>query len=821
MKKLLLLISLATCALPLWGQRIYGTITDTRGMPLPGANILVAGTSTGTTTEDDGSYRLTLPDTGTWDIVVSYVGYRPRSVRIRLGAEDQTKELSLELKEEATVLQTLTLKATRATSSAPFATNRLTRSDLETNYLAQDLPYLLDELPSVVVTSDAGTGIGYTGMRIRGSDATRVNVTINGVPLNDAESQGVFWVDLPDFASSLADVQVQRGIGSSTNGPGAFGATVNLNTALLEPNSYAEANLAFGSFDTRRQTFLFGTGLMPFHRSTSEGFSLDGRLSRISSDGYIDRARADLESFFVSGAFIRNRSSLRLNVFSGHEETYQAWNGVPAQWVNDEKLRRYNSAGTEKPGLPYEDEVDDYTQTHYQLHYDYRASKQTHIGLTGFYIRGKGFFEQYKADQTRSRYLLQDTLPDCCYDFVRRRWLDNHFYGALWSVDYTSLSKLVNLTFGGIASQYLGDHYGELYDGASLLPDQFGHRYYFSDAVKNDVTVFLKGRLDISPRLRAFAEAQFRRIHYETEGTNNDLYAFDVERNHHFFNPKAGLVYLPANGWRAYASFSVGHREPSRDDYINAPKPSDAVPEKLYDSELGIEYRAPDRSVGLNFYYMHYRDQLVLTGNINDVGEPIRQNVPTSYRMGVEFTGSYAPMPRLTLSANATLSRNKIENFTEYVDNWDTGEQEVIFHGTTDIAFSPRIVAFGKLRYHLLDRDKVEGFVNFGIKHVGQQFIDNTSNPHTTLPAYTVANLLLQVSVLTTHFEELTFKLQVNNLFDARYSSNAWTYRYISPSYDARPDDPYARLESGNTYNLTGFYPQAGRHFLVGMNVRL
>lgn len=822
MKKLQITAAILLVALISHAQvKIVGNVTGTQGMPLAQATIQVAGTSTGTFSNLDGVFELELPGPGKYDLEASYVGYKPATQRLYIAEGETVKEVYFQLEAQATVLQTLTLKATRLGTSSPFTTQVITKEELQRKNLGQDVPYLLDDLPSVVVTSDAGTGIGYTGVRIRGIDPTRINVTINGVPLNDAESQGVFWVDLPDFASSTADIQVERGVGSSTNGPGAFGATLNLNTSLLEPTEYAEANLGIGSFGTKKRNFLFGSGLMPYKGQTDVGFTLDGRLSRITSDGYIDRARADLESFFVSAAFIGNRSALRANVFSGHEETYQAWNGVPAQWVNDDKLRRYNSAGTEKPGLPYEDEVDDYTQTHYQLHFDHQVNEKVDLGLSAFTTTGKGFFEQYKADESRSRYLLNDTLPDCCYDFVRRRWLDNVFYGTLWSLNYHSDDNKLNLTLGGIISKYSGDHFGELIDGELLLPDQFGHRYYFSNGEKKDFTTYLKSSYQSSDRLTLFGELQLRRVNYFTEGNNNDLIDFSVKADHTFFNPKFGFVFKPSVDWRLNGSAAVGQREPNRDDYINALFGQPVKPEKVYDFELGLQHASPRHAYALNAYYMNYKDQLVLTGNINDVGEAIRQNVDKSYRYGVELSANWVPTSRLTLTGNATLSQNKIKAFTEYIDNWDTGMQEVVYHGTTDIAFSPNLIAFGKIEYDLFANRLMETTLAFSIKHVGKQYIDNTSNDNTTLDAYTVGALQLQMAIVTTRFEEVLLNLKVNNLFDARYSANAWTYRYISPSYDARPDDPYARLESDNTYNLTGFYPQAGRNFLLGLTIRI
>jgi iron complex outermembrane receptor protein len=805
-------------------KELKGKVTDGQGNPLPGASIVVLETKQGAVTDEAGHYSFTLKKGGEYTLRASYVGFEETTATVDVLETAETVLLDFRLYEKPVLLETLTVQATRAGGKMPFTYETLKKEQLKSRNLGQDVPYLLDATPSVVVTSDAGAGIGYTGIRIRGSDPTRINVTINGIPLNDAESQNVFWVDLPDFAASTQDIQIQRGVGTSTNGAGAFGATINLNSSSVNPEAYGEFAGTIGSFGTKKASAQFGTGFTG--KKKLSGFTLDGRLSRIVSDGYIERASVDLKSFYLSATYVGDNSSLRANVFSGHEVTYQAWNGVPAQWENDEKLRRYNVSGTEKPGTPHDNEVDDYTQTHYQLLFNRELNRRWYVNLAGHYTKGYGFFEQYKTDEERPRYGLPepapcpDTTGACAYDFIRRRWLDNHFFGGTWALHYLKLDRGLQATFGGAWNHYLGDHFGELIWGENLLPEELGFRYYDGKGDKQDFNVFAKIQYRLATALYGFIDLQYRRVSHDIDGTDNSLRDVTNFAAYHFFNPKLGLTYDLGKNASCYASFAVANREPNRDDFTEAPKGTTPKPERLYNTEAGFQLRLANATVSLNFFHMLYKDQLVLTGNINDVGAAIRCNVPDSYRTGIELAGSMVLRKGLRLEANAMLSRNKIRQFTEYIDNWDTWEQEAMQHGTTDIAFSPGLVSFGRLSCNVLERERHRLTLAIAGKYVGRQFIDNTSNTYTVLDAYTLGECQIRYVLKPAFVEELSFNLLINNLFDARYSSNAWTYRYTSTGYDGRRDDPYTRLEQGNVYNLTGFFPQAGRNFLAGLTVR-
>lgn len=804
-------------------SEIRGTITDFEGRPLLGANVVLLETRQGIVTDERGNYRFTVTEPGTYTVRATYVGFEETTVSANVPEGGGAVVLNVRLSEQALLLDVLTVQATRAGERSPFTYSNIGKEVLESRNLGQDVPYLLDATPSVVVTSDAGAGVGYTGLRIRGTDPTRINVTINGIPLNDAESQGVFWVDLPDLAASTEDIQIQRGVGTSTNGAGAFGGTINLNTGKLHPQPYGGFSGTLGSFGTRKTTVQFGTGLLNRQPTTNNqqpttGFTLDGRLSRIVSGGYIDRASVDLKSFYLSVAYFGKKSALRANVFSGHEVTYQAWNGVPAQWVDDAKLRTFNVSGTEKPGDPYDNEVDDYTQTHYQLLFNREMNRNWHLNLAGHYTSGYGFFEQYKAGENLNTDYGVVTCDTCPFisDVIRRRWLDNDFFGGTWSLHFQKNDKGLEATFGGAWNQYLGDHFGELVWGQVLpgLPPDY--HYYNGTGDKTDFNVFTKISNSFTPFLHGFLDLQYRRVSHDITGTDNDLRDVTALADYNFFNPKAGLLYDVSSRATAYVSFAVGNREPNRSDFTDAPANARPRPERLYNTEAGFRLRQRKSAWSVNFYHMLYKDQLVLTGNINDVGAAIRRNVPGSYRLGLEVAGSVELSERLTFEGNATFSQNKIKNFTEYVDNWDTGGQEAIDHGTTDIAFSPDFIAFGRLRYQLFGQLEL----SLSGKYVGEQFIDNTSNEHAVLGAWFVSDLQVRYIWKPAFAEEISLNLLLNNLLDARYSSNAWIYRYISAGYDGRPDEPYTRFESGNTYNLTGYYPQAGRNFLLGLTVK-
>ena len=790
---------------------VMGNVTDENGEPLPGANIWLSETQQGTMSDADGFYLIKLVASGTKKLKVSYIGYEEQEITVVVkGATYQDFQLTAQAYE----MPGVEILGSWANDATPVTYTNLSKELLEKDNLAQDVPYLLQWTPSAVVTSDAGTGIGYTGIRIRGTDPTRINVTINGVPLNDAESQGVFWVDLPDFISSTENVQIQRGVGTSTNGAGAFGATIRLNTAKVHEKAYAQLDNSFGSFNSWKHSVQVGTGLLGNH------FTLDGRLSRITSDGYIDRATSRLHSFFLSGAYMGKKNSLRANVFSGHEVTYQAWNGVPAQYINNEELRTFNTAGTERAGTPYEDEVDDYTQTHFQLLYKQQLSEVWHLDVTGHYTVGKGFFEQYKADQALATYALASTDT---MDLVRRRWLDNDFYGVSALLGFDASDGKTSTTLGVAAYNYLGRHFGEVIWTAQAGNFEIPPLYYDNDAEKLDANVFGKIQYYFLSTLTGFIDVQYRMVNYQFEGLDNTGQRLSQEVDHHFFNPKAGLTYQFKDEVQLYTSFAVANREPNRDDYVDSAPHNRPNSERLYNTELGLRTGTAKSFANINFYHMYYKDQLALTGQINDVGEATRVNIQKSYRLGIELEGRNSLGPRFQSAASLTWSRNKAKAFTEFIDNWDTNTQERVEHTNTNLAFSPSWVGGYELTWLplttslLADKHSLE--LSYLLKTVSKQNIDNTGNENTELPSYSFTNLRLRYQLKAKPFETLTLTFLIQNIWDNQYSTNAWTYRYRSAGYDARMDDPYARLEEGATYNLTGFYPQAGRSYLLGLSV--
>jgi iron complex outermembrane recepter protein len=712
-------------------------------------------------------------------------------------------------------LSDLPVRASRADATTPMTYSIIKKEVLEKQNLGQDIPYLLKMTPSVVETSDAGGGVGYTGIRIRGTDATRINVTINGIPLNDAESQGSYFVDLPDFASSTRDIQIQRGVGTSTNGAGAFGATINLNTAQLNAKPYGSAAVSYGTFNTLKTTASVGTGTINDH------FTFDGRASRIVSDGYIDRASVNMWSFYTSAAYISNKNSLRLNVFSGKEITYQAWNGVPAQYIDDPKLRTFNVSGTAdgtKKGTPHPNEVDNYRQTHAQLLYSTQLNTNFDFNAALHYTRGIGYYELYKTDKSLEKYGYmpivsgKDTLKKS--DFVERRWLDNHFYGATYALHWKSDNGKSTATLGGAANNYIGNHFGEAIwaEKFSVGPKNL-KKYYQSNGEKRDFTIYGKLNRPLSDGWYGFLDIQYRAVNHFFVGTNKDIIDISQKNRHHFFNPKAGFFVDIAKNWKAYTSIAVGQREPNRDDYVLSTEKNRPKAEKMYDWELGTRFQGEKTTFAANFYYMYYRDQLVLTGAINDVGEPKRVNIPISYRAGVELEGTWQPNAHWALSASATLSANKIKAFTAYIDDWDNATQVTINHSNTNIAFSPSVIANYQIAYTPLPK------LTFALlgKYVGQQYIDNTNNINTLLKAYHYHDFRVNYELQLPFLRHASVALMVNNILNNHYINNAWAYRYSSKNYDAVPDNAYTRSEGNGIYNQTGFFPQAGRYFLVGM----
>jgi iron complex outermembrane recepter protein len=716
-------------------------------------------------------------------------------------------------------LSDLSVRASRAGATTPMTYTLIKKEAIEKQNLGQDVPYLLKMTPSAIETSDAGGGVGYTGIRIRGTDATRINVTINGIPLNDSESQGTYFVDLPDFASSIKDIQIQRGVGTSTNGAGAFGATINMNTAQFHSKPYGSAAISYGSFHTLKTSASASSGLI--HGK----FTLDGRVSKLTSDGYIDRASADMVSFYTSAAYISNKNSLRLNVFSGKEVTYQAWNGVPAQYMDDPKLRTFNTAGTAdftKKGNPYPNEVDNYRQTHVQLLYSKNISTNFDFNAALHYTRGLGYYELYKTDKNLTQYGYtpiisgKDTLKSS--DFVERRWLDNHFYGVTYALHWKSDNSKSTVTFGGAANNYEGSHFGE-----AIWADKFSidakntKKYYEGTGEKRDFTMYLKLNQRLSEVWYGFLDVQYRGVQHLIKGTNKDMRNISQAVSFQFFNPKAGFFADISDNWKAYTSLAVGQREPNRDDYVNSSPKNRPKVEKLYDYELGSRFQGEKTAFAANFYYMYYRDQLVLTGQINDVGEYARTNIPISHRAGVEIEAGWQPNKQWSIAGSTTVSANKIQSFTAYIDDWDTGAQIAVNHTNTNIAFSPNLIASYQIAYTPFSKLTMTVLG----KYVDKQYIDNTNNINSQLEAYTYHDFRLNYEVKLPFLQHASVAIIVNNFLNSRYTNNAWLYRYSSKSYDAVPDNPYTRSEGNGGYNQTGYFPQAGTHFLVGITAKL
>ena len=710
---------------------------------------------------------------------------------------------SIQIKKE---LDEVNVNALRASEKTPMTFTDITEKAIEEQNLGQDLPYLLSTTPSVVTTSDAGAGVGYTGFRVRGSDATRINVTINGIPLNDSESQGVWWVNMPDFASSIENIQIQRGVGSSTNGASAFGATINLKTDGLNSKAYAVTNNTIGSFNTLKNNVEFGTGLI------NGKFVVDGRLSKISSDGYIDRATSDLKSFYLSGGYYGSDEVLKAIVFSGKERTYQAWNGVPFSYLEDDSLRTFNP-------YTYENEVDNYGQTHYQLHYSKQLNTNTNYNVALHYTIGAGYYEQYKNGEVFSDYGLMDIMIGDTIisetDLIRRRWLDNDFYGSVFS--YNTTYNKIDVTLGGAWNTYKGKHYGEIIWAQYSSDGALGHVYYDNDATKVDRNVYVKFNYPYSKNINLYADLQKRFLDYSFIGFDEEGNNVEQTAEFDFFNPKFGFHYQIAENKSAYASFAVANKEPNRNDFVESTPNSRPLHETLYDTELGYKLSSNNFKLGINAYYMIYENQLVLTGQINDVGAYTRTNIDYSERKGIEIEANYQFNDKLNWAGNATFSENKITNFTEYVDNWDTWGQERILHENTDISFSPDLIWASTFSYKLFDNLSAQ----FISKYVGDQYIDNTSSVDRMLNAYLVHNGRLSWNLNSRLFSSAKLTFQVNNLLDEKYANNAWVYRFISEGWNPTGSDPYVNTNSEGGYDMAGYFPQAGRNFLVAISLGL
>jgi iron complex outermembrane recepter protein len=784
---------------------------------LIGANVTLKSAKTlVAATDNDGHFEFSGIENGEYILKVSYVGYEIYNQTINIPSDEN---LSIQLQEDPYLSDAVVVTATRANKNAPLSYSEIDKEELEVLNMGKDVPYLLEGMPSVVTTSDGGTGVGYTGIRIRGSDPTRVNVTLNGIPYNDSESQGVYWVDLPDIASSVESIQVQRGVGSSTNGAGAFGASINIQTTGLNKEAYATLDNAFGSFNTRKHTLSAGTGLI------NNAFTIDGRLSKIYTDGYLDRAFADLNSFYISAGYYGKSSLLKFNIFSGKEVTYQAWYGTPESRVkndeqgmqdyivrnglNQDEAENLLNSGRTYNFYTYDNQVDDYKQTNYQLLFSHDFSDVFMINTALHYTHGEGFFEQYKADQNLSDYgfigpkvgnILVDTT-----DLIRRRWLNNDFYGITFSGHYNPQEKL-EIILGGAWNTYDGDHYGEVIWAEVTGNAKIRDRYYDNNGFKTDFNLYLKGSYNISGKLSLYGDIQYRKIDYSLKGIDNDRQVLSGNYRYQFFNPKVGLNYRLKTNTSFYASYSVGNKEPSRTDFVDSPGSEIPLPETLNDFELGFKKSDERLRLNANFYYMSYKNQLVLTGELNDVGSPLRTNVASSYRAGIELEFSYQLSKQLSVLANATFSKNMIQNFSEiiydYGQNWDEYNEIIINYGTTNISFSPEIITGGTVNYQPINGLKLSWVHRF----VGDQYLDNTTNEARKINSYYLSDFRANYSFSALKLKSISLNLAAYNLFNNFYEANGYTFGYRGGGMEVRENF---------------FYPQAGINFMAGITLKL
>ena len=689
-------------------------------------------------------------------------------------------------------LEQVYLNGVRVAADSPITHSNLTKQDLAKRNLGQDIPVLLNYLPGVVTTSDAGAGVGYTGIRVRGSDATRVNVTINGIPYNDSESQGTFWVNLPDFASSIESLQLQRGVGSSTNGSGSFGASLNIDTDRSSKDAYAQIANSYGSFDTRKHSVKFSTGLL------NDRVEISGRVSNITSDGYIDRASSDLKSYFLQGSYKTDNTFIKALVFGGREVTYQSWFGIDEQTLRTNPT--FNPAGmySDEDGTVrfHQNQVDDYDQDHYQLIWNERYNNNWSTSATLNYTKGSGFFEEYKEDASLDFHgLLPITIDgetSTESDLVRRRWLENNFYALSANANYKDENW--DTTTGVFYSYYQGLHFGEVIWATNFTGPNLGDRYYSGTGDKHELTAFSKASYKINNSWSVFGDLQMRIVNYKTAGLTSDKVNMVVDEQYEFFNPKFGASYSLNQGNQLYVSYGRASREPRRSDFEQGV----FTPEILDDYELGWRFTGENNTLSANLYYMDYKDQLVLTGQLDDSGGFIRETSGNSYRAGLEVEGDFKVLKQLHVRPNIALSSNKNKDYTTSRDG------ELVNLGTTNISFSPSFIAGNSIDYSPTQNLQIALLS----KYVGEQYLGNIDSQTSKLDAYFLNDFSVNYTITNLSFaKSLVLQGLVNNIFDVKYISNGYFYTY---------DDDFSTPGTVTTIEGAGFYPQAGINFLVG-----
>jgi len=800
----LLFLSAATLA----QSFIRGKVTDESGMPLQGATVFIPSISLGKTTDAKGSFNFDNIPNKRYAVEISYIGYESQTIY-----SSANRDIDIKLQRKSFEIGEVTVTSIKANNRSAVTYTDVKKEEITNRNLGQDIPYLLSFTPSFISTSDAGTGIGYTGFRIRGTDANRTNITVNGIPLNDAESHGTFFVNMPDFASSLTSIQIQRGVGTSTNGAAAFGASINMQTEGLNSNPYAEISSTLGSFNTNKNTLKAGTGLM------QNKFAADARLSNVTSDGYIDRAWVNMQSYYFSAGYFGEKSTLRFITFGGREKTYQAWNGVDAEIMKTN--RTYNELGkyTDKEGKTkyYDNQTDNYNQTHYQLHWLHEITPKLSLNAAAHYTRGIGYYEEYKTARKYEEYgLIPDTIagkPLKRTDLVRQKWLDNHFYGLTYALNY--VSKMYNLSVGGAANRYYGNHFGKVIWIRNANNHDLSKEWYRSFGVKDDANIYAKINWAVLENLFTTADVQLRYIGYKMNGTDDKYDAtkkamrdIDLQQQFLFLNPKLGITYKLNNQQDIYASHSIANREPNRNNYTersaNEPLPTN---ETLFDTEIGYRYNSKTFSANVNLYHMYYKNQLILTGKISEIGELLTTNIPESYRAGIEVSATAKVTNNFTWGANVAFSQNKILNFTEqdvdvYDADWNWTGTQNNYLGTTDIAYSPSVIANNifTFNYNKFEAGLTSSFV-------GRQYFDNTSSKDRSIDPYFVNNLNLKYSINIKPLRGLDIQLLVNNIFNEQYASNAYTW--------------YTYYLDGKRINESRYFPQAGINILASVTLKL
>ncbi|UPL48357.1 TonB-dependent receptor [Hymenobacter sublimis] len=808
-----------------WAQGpVSGTVTDARtGTPLPGATILLDGTPSAATTAA-GTFTLPAVPAGLHELRVTYLGYEALVQNLQGQAAEQ--RLALALQPGGVAIGEALVTASRANDRTATAYTNLGRQDLQKRNFGQDLPYLLDQTPSVVVTSDAGAGVGYTDIRIRGTSNTGINMTINGVPLNDAESHGSFLVNLPDLASSISSIQVQRGVGTSQNGGAAFGASLNISTLDNRREAYAETQNTFGSFNTWRNNVSFGTGLLGGH------FTVDGRLSRIASDGYVKRGASDMKSYYLSAGYQGKSTLLKFITFSGREKTYQAWNGVPEpaitgdrallqQYIDNGELSTADAERVLREGrrysyYTYDNQTDNYQQNHYQLHLSQGLGEDWNLGAALHLTRGFGYYESYRANRKLVDYGLQNVvLGDTTIkrsNLVDRKWLDNYFYGGTFALNYQPREGKLQATLGGAWNRFTNDHYGEVIWAQYASNGSIRQRYYFNDAVKTDYNAYARATWQVLPILGVYGDLQVRRIRYTIDGVEDDQNDVTTRAKYLFFNPKLGATVTLAAGQQLYASYAVGQREPVRSDFTDRPVgDQSAKAEYLQDVEGGYRLTLPATSLfgpvtalrfEANYFYMKYRDQLVATGQLNDVGTALRTNAPRSYRTGVELTGFASANDKLSLSSTLTLSRNRIQDFREVTYDANYNPITAAEGRTTTISYSPSVVSA-----HTLEGQPVRGLrLALLYKTVSRQYLDNSTSEDRRIKPYQVLDFRARYTVRPQFMKEIELGLLLNNVLNRRYVANGYTYGYPGPD--------------GQQQTFNWYFPQATRNFLASVGLK-